>query len=63
MSTISECLTYGLLFAVGVIYKEWIAYFDTPASFLSLIGSAPTAVASIAGVLIGPNSTVNKQFA
>ena len=45
----SDGLTFGLVFAVGVLYKDWIRYFDSSASFLSLVGSSPSAVSSIFG--------------
>ena len=46
---LSQALTFGISFGVGVLYKDWIRYFDSTASFLSLVGSAPSAVACLLG--------------
>ena len=48
-SALSQVLTFGLSYSVGVFYKDWITYFDSSASFLSLVSSAPTAIACILG--------------
>ena len=49
LSIISNAITSGQALAVGVLYKDWTAYFDSSASFLSLVGGSPIAVASIFG--------------
>ena len=46
---VSQGLTYGLTYSVGVLYKDWIRDFDSSASFLSFIGSAATGMSSILG--------------
>ena len=48
----SQALTYGITYSVGVFYKEWTRYFDATASFLSLVGSAPTAISCLLGKII-----------
>jgi len=47
---ITNSLTYGMAYSVGVFYKEWTFYFDASASFLSLVGSAPTAISCLLGM-------------
>ena len=46
-----QAITYEMIYSVGVFYKEWLKYFDLTASFLSLVGSAPTSLSSVQGVL------------
>jgi len=46
---LSQSLTFGLTYSVGVLYKDWLRYFDSTASFLSLVGSAPTAMSGLIG--------------
>ena len=47
----SQACTFGLSYSAGVLYKDWTVYFDSTASFLSLVGSSPTAIACISGKL------------
>ena len=49
---LSQAFTYGITYSVGVLYKDWTSYFDSSASFLSLVGSAPTAVSCLCGTIM-----------
>ena len=48
-ATLSQALTYGIVYSVGVLYSDWTRYFNSPASFLSSIAGAPVAVSGVFG--------------
>ncbi|CAK8689485.1 unnamed protein product [Clavelina lepadiformis] len=50
---VNLALTWGLLYSVGVLYKVWISYFNSPASYVSLAGALPVSIGCITGPLYG----------
>nr|XP_018670362.1 monocarboxylate transporter 14-like isoform X1 [Ciona intestinalis] len=58
MAAVINGLTWGLLYAIGVIYSSWLTYFNEPASYVSMAGSLPLTIGCFAGPFFRP--IVNK---
>jgi len=49
MAFFVNMLTWGASYSVGVLYSDWVRYFDAPASYVGFVGGLLTAMSCLAG--------------
>lgn len=47
-----NALTWGLLYAVGVFYYNWVDYFDESRGIVAIAAALPTAIGCLLGEFI-----------
>jgi len=52
MTVLVNMFTWGASYSVGVLYSDWVRYFNASSSYVGLVGGLLTAMSCLAGIFV-----------